>query len=73
MKTIIYMNERIRMKTPDGPVINVSQDKNVVATNEAKLFVGRKCVGRVVYDPQNNPSSTHEVKAWVEFFGDVRI
>ena len=75
MPTYIYMNEKIRMQKPDGPVIRVQEGKGgkCVDTNEARLFVGRKCVGRVVYDPAKNPSTTHEVKAWVEFSAHVKV
>lgn len=77
MNVIIYMNEQIRNAKPKGPVIDVIEKqgsmKRVTQTNEAALFVDGQYIGRVVYDPANNPSDTHCVKAWVEFNDSVEV
>ena len=73
MKTIIYMNNRIREVNPSGPVIRVQRGRSRRDTNEAKLLLNGRQIGRVVYDPVNNPSNTHEVKAWVELDQSVEV
>lgn len=72
MKTVIFMNHRIREKKPSGPVIRAVRGKKITESNCLKLMFAGKEVGRVIYDPKNNPSTTHEVKAWVEWLGDVK-
>ncbi len=73
MKTVIYMNHRIREKVPSGPVIRVTRGRSVRDTDEVTILVGGRVIGRVVYDPENNPSSSHEVKAWVELADGVEV
>lgn len=79
--TFIYMNERIRQKRPSKGVIRVQEMdgrggvKSVVDGNRVDIY-DRKgtIVASVVYDPKNNPSPTHEVKAWVQVYGTaVRV
>ena len=65
------MNERIKMKHPDGPVIRAVKGRKIKESNRLKLMVDGVEVGCVVYDPPNNPIETHEVKAWVEWNGEV--
>lgn len=72
-RTVIYMNHRIRDKVPDGPVIRVQRGRKQSDTNEALLVLNGQLLGRVVYDPPNNPSSSHEVKAWVELDPCVEV
>lgn len=74
--TFIYMNERIRQKRPSKGVIRVQEMngqggiKSVIDGNCVHIY-DRKgwLVASVVYDPKNNPSPTHEVKAWVQVYG----
>lgn len=65
------MNHRIKQKNPDGPVIRAVKGRKVTEANLLRLMVGKKEVGRVIFDPLNSPVDSHEVKAWVEFYGDV--
>lgn len=73
MITIIFMNHRIREQAPVGGVIRVQRGRSRKDTNEARLMVGGRQIGRVVYDPPNNPVTSHEVKAWVELFEGVEV
>lgn len=68
---MIFMNEKIRQKVPSGPVIRAVCGRKVQEANTLKLvFAGRE-VGRVIFDPENSPVDTHEVKAWIEWAGEV--
>jgi hypothetical protein len=73
MKTILYMNERIKHKHPNGPVIRAVRGKDWLEANTVYLTLGGEVIGKVVFDPKNNPSDTHMVKAWIELEDCVRV
>ncbi len=65
--TYIYMNHHIRAAKPRHPVIDAMVPGSVVVSaNAFEIVQDGRVLARVVYDPANNPSPTHEVKAWVE-------
>lgn len=66
MKTLIFMNECIREKKPGHPVIRAVRGRDVVEANLLRIMVGKKEVGRVIFDPKNSPTDTHQVVAWIE-------
>lgn len=72
MTQFIYMNERIREKSPRKPVI-VAQDDlygtaRVREANAFDLWHHGEKIGRVVFDPKGLAAcETHDVKAWIEF------
>ena len=69
-----YMNHRIRMKKPDGPVIVVQEETETVEANRFEIIVGGQIVGHVLYDPKGlDACETHEVKAWLEFSEAVTL
>jgi hypothetical protein len=69
-----YMNHRIRMKKPDGPVIVVQGEDSTTEANEFQIWVGGKLVGHVAYNPRGLVAcDTHDVKAWVEFDETVEL
>ncbi len=67
------MNHRIRDAVPDGPVIRVKNGRRWRDTNEATLLLNGRRIGRVIYAPDENPVTTHEVKAWVELDEAVEV
>jgi hypothetical protein len=70
----VYMNHRIKMKKPDGPVIVVHSETEKVEANAFEIIVGGKTIGVVDYDPRGlKACRTHEVRAWVNFSDDVEL
>lgn len=75
----VYMNERIRQKRPQKPVIvvlKVDADGHTESreANRFAIKVDGRVIGHVVYEPHGlDACETHEVKAWVEFNDDVRL
>ena len=72
MTQYIYINHRVKQKNPRKPVIVCqSADGTIREANEFQIRVGGKVIGHVVYDRDGLPEcDTHDVKAWVEFYGD---
>lgn len=70
---IIFMNECIKQKKPQRPVIRCVEGDEVVEANSFKFFVDGVYIGKVVFDPPNNPVTSHEVKAWIELEPNVQV
>jgi hypothetical protein len=70
----VYMNHRIRMKKPDGPIIVVQEDDQTVEADMFEIMVGGHIIGYVAYDPKGlDACETHDVKAWVGFSNEVEL
>lgn len=72
----VFMNHRIRMKKPDGPVIVCLDGKSggSLESNNFVLRIGGVEIGRVVFDPKGlDACTTHQVTAWVELNDDVDV
>lgn len=66
LKLFIYMNEKIRQRRPNGPVIVVQQGNNPAHKVECNLVVinGPSVVR---FDPRGLPlAAEHHVTAWIE-------
>jgi hypothetical protein len=70
MTQYIFMNDRIKQRKPNGPVIVAQDDLHEVKTresNEFELWHHGDKIGRIVFDPKGlKACKTHDVKAWVE-------
>lgn len=73
MRKHIFMNDKIRMARPDGPVINVQSAKRIRRGNRVDIVHQGVVVASVIYAPRRNPSRTHAVRAWVETDCVVRV
>ena len=72
MKRFIYMNHRIREPKPSGPVIAVQVGRRVRSTNRVQLVHQGVVVGEVRFEPNGlRAAPHHQVRAFVEVFGDV--
>ena len=70
----VYMNHRIRMKKPDGPVIVVHGEEETVEANAFEIIINGETIGVVDYDPRGlHACKTHDVKAWVTFGNWVEL
>ena len=65
MTTFLYMNERIREKKPDGPVIVADTGRKQREANRFDIISDGKVVATVEFNPKRNPSKTHHVRAFV--------
>lgn len=71
---LIFMNECVRQKKPERPVIVFQEDGAQREANEFELWFCGQRIGRVVYDAKLlQACDTHEVKAWVELDDDVEV
>lgn len=73
MKTIIFVNHRIKQKKPNGPVITAQSGERILEGNTVEIFHDGKVIARVVYDPSRKPSKTHNVVAFVETNKRIRV
>jgi hypothetical protein len=63
MKVFIFMNEKIRKRKPDGPVIRVQRADSYEEAN--RVFIHGPSVVR--FDPRGLPiAQEHHVTAWIE-------
>jgi hypothetical protein len=69
-KINIYMNEHIRNSRPTAPVIVVEQagigGRRVFANHVDIVDNDGQILATIKYAPNDNPSRTHRVKAWIE-------
>lgn len=66
------MNEQVKLAKPERPVIVVQRGRRIVESNYILLLGPRdQVLGRVIYDPPNNPSKDYQVKAWLEINTDL--
>lgn len=79
MTQYIFMNECIRQKKPERPVIVVQEELTSDGptqreSNEFELWHHGTKIGRVVFNPKGLAAcETHDVKAWVELDDLVTI
>lgn len=71
----VFMNHRIRQKSPRKPVIVCQWPQGTQEANSFDLVVeGKGVIGRIVYDRKGlDAVETHEVKAWVELYDVVEV
>lgn len=73
-RRLIFMNEHIREAEPSKPVIVVQTGDEQCLTNRVQLVCGGKVVAQVVFIQGGLKAvKTHNVRAYVELFGDVEV